>query len=115
MADDALLAAAKQGDLAAAKQAREQGASLTCADGERGYFPLFWACREGHAEVAEYLLAEGTEVDMGVASGPVAGTSALSTAAQNGHAGCAELLLGAGADILHETTSGGTRVSGRFV
>ena len=39
---------------------------------------------------------------MGVASGPVAGTSALSTAAQNGHAGCAELLLGAGADMLHE-------------
>ena len=39
MADDALCAAALDGDLAAAKQAREQGASLG-AKNAQGFFPL---------------------------------------------------------------------------
>ena len=111
MADEALLAAAKAGDLAAAQQAREQGASLS-AKNAKGFFPLFWASREGHTEVAEYLLAEGEKEGVGVddVQDPDNWT-ALIIAAQEGRVGCAELLLGAGADILHESTSGATPLS----
>lgn len=55
---------------------------------------LYAAARNGHREVAEYLLDQGSDVN---ARG-VFGATALQWAALNGHAGVVELLLARGAD-----------------
>ena len=55
---------------------------------------LYAAARNGHREVAEYLLDQGADVN---ARG-VFGATALQWAAFNGHAGVVELLLARGAD-----------------
>lgn len=55
---------------------------------------LYAAARNGHRDVAEYLLDQGADVN---ARG-VFGATALQWAAFNGHAGMVELLLARGAD-----------------
>ncbi len=60
--DDALIEAARKGDIAKVKTLLAEGAEVNHQD-QYGYTALIWAANKGHAEVVKHLLAEGAEVN----------------------------------------------------
>ncbi|XP_063784310.1 ankyrin repeat and KH domain-containing protein 1 isoform X2 [Pseudophryne corroboree] len=66
--------------------------------------PLMEAAQEGHLELVKYLLAAGANVHATTATGD----TALTYACENGHTDVAEVLLQAGADLEHESEGGRT-------
>lgn len=93
----ALLKAALEGDLSAARDLIERGADVNSifnkSQGE-DVTPLFFASVRGNLDVVELLLEHGAHPDRGYAKN----ASALGYAAGQGHADVAEALLKAGAD-----------------
>ncbi|XP_068134225.1 ankyrin repeat and KH domain-containing protein 1-like isoform X2 [Hyperolius riggenbachi] len=66
--------------------------------------PLMEAAQEGHLELVKYLLAAGANVHAKTATGD----TALTYACENGHTDVADVLLQAGADLEHESEGGRT-------
>ncbi|XP_073505669.1 ankyrin repeat and KH domain-containing protein 1-like [Phyllobates terribilis] len=66
--------------------------------------PLMEASQEGHLELVKYLLSAGANVHASTATGD----TALTYACENGHTDVAEALLQAGADLEHESEGGRT-------
>lgn len=72
---------------------------LDAPDG-RGRSPLSYAAKEGHSQIAEYLLRQGARPD----SDDRIGLTPMHYAASNGHADVAKLLIDAGVSPLIRTT-----------
>jgi ankyrin repeat protein len=68
---------------------------------------LVWACRYGHVEVVELLLADGVDP----AAADASGMSSLHWAAGNGHLDIVELLIARGAPLETRNRWGGTVLS----
>ncbi|XP_044136846.1 ankyrin repeat and KH domain-containing protein 1-like [Bufo gargarizans] len=66
--------------------------------------PLMEAAQEGHLELVKYLLSAGADVHASTATGD----TALTYACENGHTDVAEALLQAEADLEHECEGGRT-------
>ena len=62
-ADEALLAAARKGDLAGVKAALEQGAKVE-AKTRHGVTPLYYAASNGHLDVVKFLVDKGADVSV---------------------------------------------------
>jgi ankyrin repeat protein len=90
-----LYAAARYGQLKAARVLLDAGAGPSLANSE-GSTPLMLAAEEGTLEVLRLLLARGAAVD---AVDPRDGCTAFHYACYNNHPGCAEALVQAGCDI----------------
>ena len=101
----ALFSKASTGDVAAVRQAVEQGLSVTVTD-ERGATPLHYASWYGHIETVEVLLAAGAHID--ARSGD--GFTPLHLAAAFGHTFVVSTLLARGADALTPDRDGNTAI-----
>jgi ankyrin repeat protein len=101
-----LTEAAKQGDVAAVRQALAEGTLPDVRDDRYGRTPLHWAAEGGHTEVVRLLLAAGADVD---AEDRDCGSKPLHLAAQGGHTDVIQLLLDAGADVNVEDRESGSR------
>eukprot|EP00887_Chlorella_sp_A99_P005549 scaffold1.g5549.t1 len=101
-------AAASRGDLAAVRAIVARQPAQVHNDGyggSSGYTPLHYAAREGHADVAEFLLASGADINAATRSG---GAAPLHRAAYTGRAGVVRLLLRHGADLSLQDADGQT-------
>jgi ankyrin repeat protein len=99
-----------------AGQLLAKGASVVVTAGPQGLAALHFAAESGHRDVVRVLLAAGASVDVAaVQSIWTRGWTALHFAAALGHAGVVEELLAARADVLLETSSGHTALSGAAV
>lgn len=98
LGEQALQHAAWRGKLAAVRWLLERGARIN-RDG-REWSALHYAVFAGHADIVEYLLTQGANVDALSTNG----STPLMMAAREGRDGIAKRLLGAGAnrDILNE-------------
>ena len=98
---DLILTAARNGDLAKVKLLlKDQPALISCRDSNAEEFngggtPLHWAAEKGYIEMAEFLLANGADVN----ARSNVGCTPLSLAADEGHKDIAELLLANKADV----------------
>ena len=96
-ADIALLSAAYDGNIEAAKQQLAEGADVNVKDKDyRNETPLQYAVQEGHMKVAELLIANGADVNAKVFSN---GETPLQYAVQEGHKEIVELLIANDADV----------------
>ncbi|MEK1890093.1 MAG: ankyrin repeat domain-containing protein [Phyllobacterium sp.] len=86
--------AAKDGDVARAKQLIDQGAKVVEPD-ETGEPPLLIAALNGHADVVVLLLERGSDIEIRNKGG----LTALHAAAYGGHLDVVELLVSKGAAI----------------
>jgi hypothetical protein len=93
-ADAALIASAKLGDVARARELLSAGAAVNTFD-RRGVTPLMWASAGGHLELVRHLLESGAAVDWRAHDG----TTALMLAAENGFVEAARALLLRGANV----------------
>lgn len=91
-----LCEAAKQGDVAAVRQALAEGTLPDVRDDRYGRTPLHWAALGGHTEVIQVLLDAGAEVN---AEDRDCGSRPLYYAVSGGYAPAAQLLLGRGAAV----------------
>jgi hypothetical protein len=98
-----LLAAAKSGDLAKAKDAIARGGDVNGA-GKGGLKPLHFAATKGNTDLAALLLDRGAKVD----APDDLGMTPLHAAAFEGRKGTAELLLHRGANPSAKDSSGYT-------
>ena len=73
--------------------------------GGGGWTPLHSAARQGHREIVELLIANGSDVN----SRDSSGKSSLHDAALEGHKAAAELLIAKGADVNAKVVSGATQ------
>lgn len=103
-AGQALLDAAREGDLESAKQHLAAGADMEFRN-QQGLTALHVAASKGHNKVAELLIAKGANVNT---SGRFIGTTPLDSAALLGHKKMVELLIDSGADINPQIISGET-------
>ena len=92
-ADDQLVSAAQKGDLAGVRQSLQQGAKPDATD--RGATALWWACQEGHIDVAKLLVRHGANVNFFDEHG----FSPLHQSVGENHPGLASFLLESGADV----------------
>ncbi len=92
-ADDKLVAAAQRGDVARVAQALQSGAKPDSA--ERSVTALWWACQEGHAEVAKLLVSHGADVNFRDGDG----FTPLHQAVGGNHPELVLFLLERGADV----------------
>jgi ankyrin repeat protein len=92
------------GDLAGAKTARAEGASLTAVLTEGGSNALQLSAHSNKLELVRWILTEGAVIDAQRSDG----LTALHLAAHGGHAAAADLLLRAGADATVYTHRGRT-------
>ena len=97
--DQALIAAAGQGDLAVVKQLLAQGASVT-AHNERGVTALIAAAYQNHVAVAQALIAAGADVNVQDDTRQ----SAYLIPTADGYVELLDVTLAAGADV-HRTDS----------
>ena len=87
------------------------GAPLDLADGSRGLSALHWACKCGHARIAEALLdgtgsgSSGAPINL---QSPKFGATPLGLASQHGHADIVHMLLARGARQELQTRDGHT-------
>jgi ankyrin len=88
----------------------KHGARMDDADLSNGRNGLWWAAKEGHAEIVRYLLDVGASVNHQLHErAERAGTSPLHMAATHGHAECVSILLEKRADhTLAEMKGGNT-------
>jgi ankyrin repeat protein len=98
--------AAKQGDVAATRQALAEATLPDVRDDRHGRTPLHWAAEGGHTEVTRLLLAAGADVN---AEDRDCGSKPLHLAAQGGHTDVIQLLLDAGADVNAENRDCGSK------
>jgi ankyrin repeat protein len=94
-AEQRLMAAVVAGDLAAVRRLLDEGAAVDARHPvvtgfNDAHTPLLVACRDGHLEIAEALLAAGADVN---ATEPTFGAVPLHKAVYNGHAGITALLV----------------------
>ena len=101
VAGDALLEAARRGELAAVRELIRHGADVDAARGD-GMTALHLAAERGHAEVARALIDAGAAIDGGTRIGRYA---PLHLAARGGHGAVVAGLLAAGADPNAATTN----------
>ena len=101
--DDALLDAARRGELDAVRELIRVGADVDAARGD-GMTALHLAAERGHAEVARALIDAGAAVD---AETRIGRYSPLHLAARGGHGAVVAGLLEAGADPNAVTTNTG--------
>ncbi len=101
-ADEALIAAAKKGDMIAVKKALKAGANINAA-GEGGYdTALMSASYKGNLGLVRLLLNSGANPNL---VSVFNGQTALIMSARTGQVDIAELLLDAGVDINFSTSS----------
>src|SRR6185503_13169411 len=101
--DQALLDAAKRGDVAAVKAAIKAGADPNAAAGD-GLTALHLAAQEGNLDITKVLL--GAKANVG-AKTRIGGYTPLHLAAQGAHVTVVKALLDAGADPAAVTTNSG--------
>ena len=87
--------AAKQGNIEAVKEYLAIGVNVNAKDEVYGGTPLHFAAYRGRKEVAEFLIAEGADVNAKRNNGWVP----LHHAANKGHMEVVELLIAADADM----------------
>ena len=92
---DAIHDAARDGDLAMVTALLKDNPDLVFSKDNNGATPLHSAVARGHKDVAEFLLANGANVN----SRDILGCTPLYWAANQGHKDVAELLLAKGADL----------------
>lgn len=125
MGETPLMRAARSGDLASVKLLVSGGAEVNVAEHERGQTALMWASAQQHADVVEYLLDHGADLNARTKvwhqlentagnTNPIGnfkmahgGTTALLFVARNGDVESARALLDAGADV-NATAAAGT-------
>lgn len=90
---DSIIAAANRGDLSRVRVFVSQGADVNNKDAA-GVTALHYAARNGHLEVAQFLLEKGADANV-----KALGMTALMGAAQNGRLETARLLVEHGADV----------------
>jgi ankyrin repeat protein len=101
---DALLQAARTGDVAAAVALLDAAVPLEAVDFFQGSTALILASHNGHLETVQALLAAGADTTARAQRG----NTALILASDNGHLGVAQALLAAGADTAAQNQSGVT-------
>jgi ankyrin repeat protein len=102
--DEALLAAAAEGDALSVRRHIHGGARVD-ATNDHGSSALIIASHGGHADVVRALLEAGANLEMRMRS---SGMTALHQAASQGHLEIARLLLAAGARVDAPDASNGT-------
>ena len=125
MGETPLMRAARSGDLASVKLLMSGGAEVNVAEHERGQTALMWASSQQHADVVEYLLNNGADLNARTKvwsqlentagnTNPIGnfkmahgGTTALLFVARNGDVETARVLLDGGADV-NTTAAAGT-------
>tara|TARA_B100000459_G_scaffold76497_1_gene42545 strand:- start:100 stop:3240 length:3141 start_codon:yes stop_codon:yes gene_type:complete len=103
----ALHPACKEGNADAVRTWLNRGADFNCGCELKGYenkWPLFLACENGHAEVAQLLLNHEAEIERAREDG----TTALNIACEKGHVEAAGILLEMGAEVDRATKNGMT-------
>lgn len=120
-----LIEAAKAGDLDTVRQLVQASTDLGERDLEKGYTALCWAARNGYAEVVQFLIEHGADVDelCSKVSGEVVqfaiehgasannshfGMTAVFKAAFGGHYDVVKILVEKGADIHRDWMNGQT-------
>jgi len=94
--DSSFIKAVMNDDTDEAKRLFAEGASLHARSrGGNGWNAMMWACRNGNAEMVDFLLANGVSVE----TDTIAGFRPLHEAAANEHAEVAKKLLAAGTDV----------------
>jgi ankyrin repeat protein len=97
--DFPLLAAAEKGDLTLVKELVNEKKTDINRRLPQGWSPLILSCKEGHTEVASYLIAAGANVDP-----PDISHTPIRAAALYGHVDCIRLLIQSGADVNFKST-----------
>jgi ankyrin repeat protein len=102
------MAASYAGSLDAVKLLLEAGADVNASDNYQKQTALMWAATEGHAEIAQALIAAGADPNVKAhittlterkhADHPTGGFTALMFAARNGHENVVRALIKGGAD-----------------
>lgn len=90
-----LMTAARTGSLASVKALLSRGARVDARDEARGQDALMWAAAEGHADVAQALVASGADVRSRLPSG----FTPLLFAVREGRLDVVRVLLNAGVDV----------------
>jgi ankyrin repeat protein len=90
-----LMTAARTGSLASVKALLSRGARVDARDDARGQDALMWAAAEGHADVAQALVASGADVRSRLPSG----FTPLLFAVREGRLDVVRVLLNAGVDV----------------
>jgi ankyrin repeat protein len=103
-----LFYAAQEGKLDAVKFLVEEGGAKASVAYTDGHSPLVAAAFNGHADVVEYLVQHGADVDETDDNIVTGHYTALHWAAEHGHAEVAKLLLERGADSSLKNKSGKT-------
>jgi ankyrin repeat protein len=124
--DDAqtpLMLAARGGSLPVVETLVKAGAKVNAREKYREQTALMWAVGASHAHIADYLIAQGAEVELRAASNdwgnqitsepraqyrPTGGLTPLLIAARSGCLACVRSLLKAGVDIDRPTPDGVT-------
>ena len=101
--DEALIGAARRGDIERVKSYLEKGADIKGRD-EEGTTALMTAAFEGHLEMVNFLLDRGADVN----AKNKEGQTALIAASRGGHQEVTKTLLDKGADINAGTGDFGT-------
>lgn len=103
--------AAAVGDLKQVVAHVERDAALVNACAPDGFYPLGLAAFFRRAEIVDYLIAKGADVNA-VAKNPMRVTALHSAVADGGHAGIAKALVAAGADVKAKQRHGWTPLHG---
>lgn len=104
MGADEIHTAAKAGDLTKIKELIESQPQLIDSRDENGRAPLYWACREGHEDVAVFLINRGAEINIKDKNS----VAPLHYAAIKGLERVTHLLIDKGADVNVQSGSGYT-------
>lgn len=92
------------GKLERVKALTNEDASLVNSYAVDGFYPLGLACFFGHPEIAEFLIANGADVNMRARNGQQ--VMPIHAASASGQLGLIELLLAHGADVNAEQEGG---------
>lgn len=101
-ASESLLVAAKNGKLEIVKELVERGANINDAAVKTGKTALMFAAWAGHVVIAQWVIANGADVNQVDNSGD----SAIMYAAKRGHINIVQLLIETGANINHVSSYG---------